>query len=596
MNPKIRDIANLIRAKKEQNQKCVVLLGAGASMSSGVIATNTIMEGLLAQYGQDLKDGSLRDRFDRLWSRSDENTREMFLRPYLDLKPSSGYARLAKLLDEGYFDIVITFNFDQLLEKALNDAGCTDVLVVVRGEMHSDAAVRQSLEMIQPRIKILKMHGGLKGGDTFLFSRLEMHKYPEEIEKLLQELTRRDIIVCGYAFEDICVARAFPDEGGSIYSVNPGGPPSNLVPYLMKRHSTDWSIDQNSGRFDDFFGELYDDLESVVPPPTPPKSNPFKFLVSYDARDKDWFYGRGQLIRKTLRRLAETSARVIHLVGPSKAGKTSFVRAGLLASLDPQRYCGVYLRCQSPLETWLPQAIARVLPAAHADSLNGAVSALAASTAERVVVVLDQFERIASRYPETEAGRRQLLNCLNKLSESAPANVTFLCVGVDETNYLKTLLDSRAEYVDIPCLPPKIVGGIIGRMSRQVAIQFDPEVVRALMQRYDETAATARPFTLAHVQAVCNILAASAHIDRESYEKVVRADGEALDVALNVCDIVSFVEDIPDEIGRNLFRKVMKVIPVESKKVLANYLKDNFSDLFTPPEFQDAAGVRKAAV
>jgi len=34
------------------------------------------------------------------------------------------------------------------------------VLAVVRGGMHSDTAVRQSLEMIEPRIKILKMHGG----------------------------------------------------------------------------------------------------------------------------------------------------------------------------------------------------------------------------------------------------------------------------------------------------------------------------------------------------------------------------------------------------------------------------------------------------
>src|ERR1017187_1741428 len=102
MNPKIRDIANLIRAKKEQNQKCVVLLGAGASLSSEVIRNNAIMERLVSQYGQDLEDASLRDRFDRLWSRCDQNTREMFLRPYLDVKPSSGYVHLARLLDEGY--------------------------------------------------------------------------------------------------------------------------------------------------------------------------------------------------------------------------------------------------------------------------------------------------------------------------------------------------------------------------------------------------------------------------------------------------------------------------------------------------------------
>ncbi len=88
MNGKIQALANLIRDKKQQTgRKPVLLLGAGASLSSGVKPTKEIMEGLLDKYGQGLTGGSLRDRFDQLWARSNENERDMFLRPYLELKP-----------------------------------------------------------------------------------------------------------------------------------------------------------------------------------------------------------------------------------------------------------------------------------------------------------------------------------------------------------------------------------------------------------------------------------------------------------------------------------------------------------------------------
>lgn len=591
MDQKIEALASLIRAKKDSlGKKCVVMLGAGASLSSGIKPTNEIMEELLHKHGPDLKDGGLRERFDQLWSRSDADTRDMFLKKYLELEPKSGYRNLARLISEGYIDLVITFNFDRLLEKALGEFLAPDeVQVVVRGEFRSDADVRRSMSLARPRVKILKMHGGLKGGDTFLFSREEMHKYGDEIEDLLRDLTRREIIVCGYAFQDACVERSFARDGGHVYWVNPGGAPPGLGAILRNRNSDGWIFEKASGYFDTFATQLYQALKENGGNGERPRANPFKFLLSYSERDAGWFYGRTRLTQELRARFEESPPRALHLVGPAKAGKTSFARAGLLGNLDPQRFRGVYLRCQSDLESWLPEALGNLPPGR--ENLTAAVQKLVESTGKHVVVVLDQFERVASRYPE----RRQLVHCLAGLCECACEKLTFVCVGVDDVKYLKALSDARVEWIDIPALNEKIVGGIVGRMARRAEIRFEPAVIQAIMQRYRESMDSERPFTLAHVQAVCNILADSKHVDLASYERAVENNSEALDMALNVCDFVSYVEDIPDETSRSLFRKVMKVIPVESKKILAKRLKENFADLFTPPEYDEMTHNGKAA-
>ncbi|MGD0201323.1 MAG: SIR2 family protein [Bryobacteraceae bacterium] len=597
MSPRVQALANLLRDKREQQgKKCVIMLGAGASLSSGVPATTTIMEGLLGRYGTDLTDGTVADRFDRLWARSSAATRDLFLEPYLKQPPSPGYLRLARLLADGYFDLVITFNFDRLLETALRGVGLKDgddFQTIVRGDYRDDHGVRTALEMPGPRVKLLKMHGSLQGGDTFLFTRNEMHEYREEIKTLLGELTRRDVLVCGYAFADSCVERAFcrDAEAGNVFCVNPTGAPPGLAGIMSNRHSESWVFDGESGYFDTFFADLHSQLTASPAHIPPPKVNPFKFLISYDLGDKDSFHGREKLIQQLLARF-QAPPKVLHLVGPPKVGKTSLVRAGLIASLNPERFLPVYLRCQGPLESWLPQAIGRVLPLPDG-AAGTAIQHLAASTPKHVVVVLDQFERVVSRYPETEPGQRQLMRCLSHLADFAPANLSFLCVGVNEDSYVRALLDTKAESLSVRRLDARLVGGIISRLARKAGIQFDPQVIRAIMRRYDDTQRSARPFTLAHIQAVCNILASAAQINLARYEEVLLTEGQALDVALNVCDIISFVEDIPDELGRNFFRKIIKIVPVESKMMLANWLKDNFAELF-PAELSAPAEASKA--
>ena len=266
-----------MRLKKRQGDKFVLMLGAGASMSSGVKSTPKLMEELLAQYGTDLNGTDrLEDRFDKLWGRTSDRDRRALLQPYLDHEPSVGYTKLAALIEAGYFDLALTFNFDDLVEKALAGIGFSDFKRVIRGETIEDE-MQKLVDALEPRFKLIKLHGSLESSDHFLFDVNEMNEYPPAINALVNRITSRDIVMCGYGFKDVCVIRAFAQRGGSVICVNPSGVPRELRGFLKDRRSDDLGIESD---FDTFFGELYDELLAPEPTATAekPPPNPFKFL------------------------------------------------------------------------------------------------------------------------------------------------------------------------------------------------------------------------------------------------------------------------------------------------------------------------------
>lgn len=68
MIDRVKSLASLMRMKKEQGQPSFVLmLGAGASISSGVPSASTIMKELVSKYDDSAMNGAgVEQRFDRL--------------------------------------------------------------------------------------------------------------------------------------------------------------------------------------------------------------------------------------------------------------------------------------------------------------------------------------------------------------------------------------------------------------------------------------------------------------------------------------------------------------------------------------------------
>jgi conflict system STAND superfamily ATPase/SIR2-like protein len=589
VNPQVRNLANLMRLKRRTGEKYVLMLGAGASMSSGVKRTPDIMDELLAQYGQDLNgQGRVEDRFDRLWQRTPNATRRAFLQPYLDHQPSPGYGKLAALIDAGYFEVVVTFNFDDLVETSLKHAGFTDYGRIVRGET-IDEEMQTLVDTAAPRCKIVKLHGSLTSSDHFLFDVNEMLEYPKPIADLVAKITSRDLIICGYSFNDVCVLRAFSPRGGPIVCVNPTGVPRGLRGFLKDRLSEDLGID---AKFDEFFDDLYDALlaQPTAPAAAPPQRNPFKFLESYEAGDKDGFAGRADEIAR-FRGALDARPQVIIVAGPAKAGKTSLVRAGVLPSIDSATYAPVYVRCQPELEKTLR---AELWPGQAADpaGLPAVFSRLSTEAAgKRVVLFLDQFERSTARFDlETRAGRDELAAmCKQVLSGSVP--VTLVPVIVDDNSLLTTLVQACAQsgvsfqIVQCAAFERDEVATIVKTLAAAAQLEFDQRIIDEMSAAYEQTK-TASPeqrLTLAHVQAMCHILAATRTLDYESYRRAFDNNLNALHQAINVCDIIGFVEDLtwPNDVW---FRNMIKVPLRESKERIAEFIKLHYDELVPQPE------------
>jgi WD40 repeat protein/DNA-binding SARP family transcriptional activator len=115
---------------------------------------------------------------------------------------------------------------------------------------------------------------------------------------------------------------------------------------------------------------------------------PFKGLASFDVDDAPVFFGREQLVADMIARLP--GARLMGIVGPSGSGKSSALRAGLLAALRDGVLPGS--------ERW-PQPLIR--PGAHPlAELERATAELPAG--EPWIVAVDQFEETFTACTDAE--------------------------------------------------------------------------------------------------------------------------------------------------------------------------------------------------
>jgi hypothetical protein len=600
-NPQVKNLANLMRMKKQAGETFVLLLGAGASMSSGVVRTQQLMEELLQKFGQDLSGTDrLEDRFDALWRRTSDANRRAFLQPYLDRTPSSGYSKLAALIGAGFFEVALTFNFDDLVEKSLASIGFTNYKRIIRGETIEDE-MQKLVDAREPSFKLVKLHGSLKSADHFLFDVNEMNEYPAAIGSLVSRITSGDIITCGYAFKDLCVIRAFAQRGGSVVCVDPVGVPRELRGFLRDRRSDDLSI---AAFFDDFFDELHHELlsppDAVPPEPVPP--NPFKFLESYEESDQDAFEGRDEEIADFLHALAKSPApRIIIVAGPAKSGKTSLVRAGVLPQLDADKYHGVYVRVRREIEKSLPHDLCPGGTSPDDMTLQAALQHVGDEWApRRVVLFLDQFDRATRDFDlSTRDGRHGLTAFVSNQLMAGPDSLTLVLVVVDDSALVQTLVQACNQrgvafsIVQCAVFERKDVAAIIQALAAKGGFKFDDRIIDELLQNYEQSKNSSTPdkrFTLAHIQAVCHILAATRPVAYETYRTAFDKNLDALHQAINVCDIIAFVEDFPwsDAVW---FRNMIKVPLRESRERIADFIKLHYEELVPKPGAKGGRGL-----
>jgi WD40 repeat protein/class 3 adenylate cyclase len=198
---------------------------------------------------------------------------------------------------------------------------------------------------------------------------------------------------------------------------------------------------------------------------------PFKGLASFDVDDAGVFFGRERLVAEMVARL--TGAPLMGVVGPSGSGKSSVLRAGLLAALAAGVLPGS--------DRW---ALALLRPGEHP------VRALEQATAEvtargRLVIAVDQFEEAFTACAD-ESERAAFVGALVQ-SARDPRRRALVLVAVRADFYGRC-----AAYPELARLigANHVLVGSMGRdelrraielPARRVGLRVEPELVDALL-------------------------------------------------------------------------------------------------------------------
>lgn len=195
-----------------------LLLGSGISRSSGVPTGWDIVQDLIrkiaAVEGKDCDDdpaawylevyGKEPGYTELLEESAKTSTARMqLLRDYFEPTegerergqklPTPAHHAIAKLVADGYFRVVVTTNFDRLLELALVEAG------VVPSVISTTDGILGAVPLSQARCTIIKVHG------DYLDTRLrntpdEVGRYDEAMNRLLDQVfDEYGLIVCGWS-------------------------------------------------------------------------------------------------------------------------------------------------------------------------------------------------------------------------------------------------------------------------------------------------------------------------------------------------------------------------------------------------------------
>jgi len=197
-----------------------LLLGSGVSRSAGIPTGWEVVNDLIKQIAAALDEEVSAEpeiwfeetfgkepRYDALLQRLGKSPldRNAILRDYFEptdderkdgIKvPTPAHHAIAWLIKQGYIRVVLTTNFDRLLETALAEIGVTPNVVSTQAQLLGMKPLQHS------DISIIKLHGDYLDGD-FKNTADELAEYTDEMNALLDRIfDEHGLIVCGWSGE-----------------------------------------------------------------------------------------------------------------------------------------------------------------------------------------------------------------------------------------------------------------------------------------------------------------------------------------------------------------------------------------------------------
>lgn len=224
MNPDALDALSLMAVNVAAAPRVyVVLVGSGVSRPARIPTGWEIVTELVARYAEGMQDDvdleEVRSDPESWWSEHGEGelgyssllqslaptpaARRELIRRFIEpggdeldgdaRTPTAAHRALAKLVAGGWIDLILTTNFDRLIETALEAEGVQPQVVA----SPADIAGMQPLN--HDGVTVVKLHGDYLSPNT-LNTADELAAYPTELDELLDEvLDRYGLIVCGWS-------------------------------------------------------------------------------------------------------------------------------------------------------------------------------------------------------------------------------------------------------------------------------------------------------------------------------------------------------------------------------------------------------------
>lgn len=384
----------------------------------------------------------------------------------VDARAAEGHVRLARLIKDGYYSTIFVSEPDDMLERALRAQhmeAAKDYHRLVAG-VDEPNDIRVALAE-STRIAIVKCGGDLEEGFLPL-TPAEMAQVADDIQGVVQDAFKVfSVFVAMTDREDAFLARV-PREGGKLFWINTMIPMANaelydelkiespasaeyhrLQPHVMglleARHSSRHLLCREPGSFNEFFAKLHGRLirrrsgrRGQRKDLTVLRGGPYRFLDYFDVEDEDFYFGREQDVETVMAKIQDNPLTVVF--GRTATGKTSLLRAGIIASLrheteeadreEAKPWLVCYTRLgEDPVASVRAAIIAAAQEAGYDQAATGAEETLAETvgriadlTERKVIVLLDQFAEFFVKLGEKvrEHFREALRECIDGASES----------------------------------------------------------------------------------------------------------------------------------------------------------------------------------
>ncbi len=256
--------------------------------------------------------------------------RQQLLRPYIEpndqeredgeKQPTLAHHAIAALAAKGFIRVIITTNFDRLMERALEEAG------IVPKILSSPDQVQGALPLIHTECCVLKVHG------DYLDTRIrntpdELDEYPDEFNQFLDRVFDEfGLIVCGWSAEwdsalRQAIYRASSRRFTTYWAVR--GEPSDEAQRLINHRSAQALHIEDA---DTFFQTIHQYVESIeeYSKPHPLSTDAAVASLKRYISDPRYRIQLSDLVDKTVERVVESTSGDSFLVqgGPTPTSES----------------------------------------------------------------------------------------------------------------------------------------------------------------------------------------------------------------------------------------------------------------------------------